>query len=810
MSSVPRLLVLPLLCSLFPGLLLAAANPAGQIFLTPKTISNLKVSTFATGDFNGDGLADLAVGTNAGLNIFLGKKGGGFTQGAQYSFTGGPASIAVGDVNGDGKLDLVTVRGVAGASVWMGNGDGTFQTAVSYNTLNGPLRVAVGDFNGDGKPDVIVAADSGGGGNGGLSLLLNRGDGTFGRAINFGNALSPFSLAAGDFNHDGKLDLVVGNEFGVNLLLGNGDGTFQNPTFYEVGANVDCDSIAAVDLNGDGHLDLAVTCAFGQNADGFGTVSIFLGNGDGTFRTPVSYTDLAEPTALAAVDFNHDGKLDLVTAGANGIGILIGHGDGTFAATDYYFGYAPMAVGDFNGDGNMDLVAGNSYGGGMSLYLNNGDGTLQANRTYLAAVYVLSPGGLATGDFNGDGKLDIATAAGLTLQVLLGNGDGTFRAPVSTSLSGYLATAIATGDFNHDGKLDVAEVDLDGGLYILLGNGDGTFQKPAYNLAIGSDFVAVGNLNHDGKLDLVSAGGGGFSRWLGNGDGTFGAYEFFGADSPFWLALADFNHDGNTDVVTSSSDVLLGNGDGTFQPATGRGFSGQGVVTGDFNGDGKADFLIPASQFVGFFVDVFLGNGDGTFKPPLSSPAMVAGGPAVAADFNHDGKLDVAMATAYNGGTGVYAMNLLLGKGDGTFQPPGDYLPGFVGSAIALGDFNQDGAPDLVLTDQLGVTVLLNVRGTAASTASSQNPSKAGQSVTFTATVQPTVAGSAQVAGAVTGSVSFFDGATLLGTSALAQGHANFTTSSLGAGAHTITAKYSGSSSYNAATSPAFMQLVNP
>ncbi len=301
-----------------------------------------------------------------------------------------PYSVAIGDFNGDHKLDLVVANSDNHAkvhrtvSVLLGNGDGTFQPQVQYGTGNGAVSVAVGDFNGDGKLDIVTANlhDSA------VNVLLGNGDGSFQPSVEYGTLQRPWSVAIGDFNGDGKLDLAVacGNSDGrVSVLLGNGDGSFQASVNYAIGTSPH--SIAVGDFNGDGRPDLVVA---NPRSD---TVSVLIGKGDGTFSAHVDYGTDGTPYSVAVADFNHDGKLDLATAnygyfgGGKSVSVLLGNGDGTFQAhADYPTNgdSQGVAVGDFNNDGNPDLVAANYALGGdtVSVLLGNGDGTFQAHADY--------------------------------------------------------------------------------------------------------------------------------------------------------------------------------------------------------------------------------------------------------------------------------------------------------------------------------------------------------------------------------------------------------------------------------------------
>ena len=236
-----------------------------------------------------------------------------------------PTSVTAGDFNGDGNLDLAVINlGSHNVSVLLGNGDGTFRAAANYDVGFFPHSVTSGDFNGDGKPDLAVASS----GSNNVSILLGNGDGTFQAALSYGVGRAPVSVTSADFNGDGKLDLVAANgsfdtfapEGSVSVLLGNGDGTFQAAVNYDVGFLPL--SVMSGDFNGDGKLDLAVA---NQKSN---SVSVLLGNGDGTFRVAVSYSAGTGPASVTSGDFNGDGKLDLVTANTygNNVSILLDTG----------------------------------------------------------------------------------------------------------------------------------------------------------------------------------------------------------------------------------------------------------------------------------------------------------------------------------------------------------------------------------------------------------------------------------------------------------------------------------------------------
>ena len=274
---------------------------------------------------------------------------------------------------------------------------------------------------------------------------------------------SPDSIAAGDFTGDNRLDLAVANsqDNTVSVLLGNGDGTFQPQVTYAVGTSPD--AIAVGDFNGDGRTDLAVANQYNN------TVSVLLGNGDGTFQPQITYAVGNEPDAIVAGDFNGDGRTDLAVVSQGSwpnyqgtVSVLLGNGDGTFQPqVTYAVGASPDAIvaGDFNGDGRIDLAVANENDDTVSVLLGNGDGTFQPQVTYAVGR---DPAAIVSGDFTGDGRADLAVVnvawfyqSNDTVSVLLGNGDGTFQ-PQVTYTVGHVSAAIAEGDFTGDGHTDLA------------------------------------------------------------------------------------------------------------------------------------------------------------------------------------------------------------------------------------------------------------------------------------------------------------------------------------------------------------------
>jgi hypothetical protein len=385
------------LLSFAPAVFYSAADPSSPNIATTGAIAA------GEGDFDRDGILDLVVGnaTSSNVTVLTGDGRGGFAvHGGVFAVGRDPGALAVGDFGSstsnrpDGIADIVVANRVDNdINLLIGDGESGFTVYKNLNFGVGtdPQAVAVGDFNGDGLLDVAVAnfGLQVGGNDGRLSILLRRSDGGFNQTL-LTLGINPNAVAVADLNRDGIPDVVVSN-FGsntVSVLLGNGDGTFQAAQNFNTGSGPD--AVTAGDFNGDGIPDLAVA----NQKDG--TVSILLGNGNGTFKSGVAYPAASLPLALAMGDFNGDGKTDLAvgdaTALSGNVSLLFGNGDGTFQSpANFSVGTnnatPGVVAGDFNRDGRLDLAVPNFVSpngaatGGASVLLNQSASATIVNAT---------------------------------------------------------------------------------------------------------------------------------------------------------------------------------------------------------------------------------------------------------------------------------------------------------------------------------------------------------------------------------------------------------------------------------------------
>ncbi len=759
-----------------------------------------------------------------------------FLPAVSYDSGGGDAtSVAVADLNGDGKPDLVVTNWCASSSncnpnawgadgtvaVLLGNGDGTFQPAVAYASGGAsPDGVVVADVNGDGKADLIVVNWCASGTNcspdsGSVGVLLGNGDGTFQAAVSY-NSGGVFgqSVAVADLNGDGKPDLVVGNWAGadgaccrspaLSVLLGNGDGTFQPAVTYSSGVQV---AVAVGDVNGDHRPDLVV-------ADFNGYVEILLGKGDGTFQTPVTYgTGGSYPRSVALADLNGDGKLDIVVGnnGSANIGVLLGNGNGTFQpAVTYGSGevqpYLSVAVADVNGDGKPDILVANNGSGTVGVLPGNGDGTFQAALTYssggILAMWVVAA------DVNGDDKPDL----------VVGNtyGNGMNDGAVGVLLSNTNSTTTTTLASSANPSIFGQAVTFTAAVSAASGTPTGTVILYDGSTTLGSATLANGSASMSTSALAVGS------------HSITGAYQGLDTFQPSTSAPLNqlVNPAATTTSLVSSANparieqsvtytatitsqygaaltgtVTFQDGGVTIATVTLVGIQaayttkyavpGTHAITamysGDANSAGSASSAL-VEQINKAFASktVVTTSGSSSFVgQPVTFTATVTSSHGPIPDGElvtfHEGTT-ILSSVALASGTAAYTTSSLPAKshtikatyaGDTTFEPSTGWV--------------------VQVVDTYPTTTVLG---------SSANPSAYGQAVTFTATVTPTGPYP------LTGRVWFKDGTIGIGSATVSGGVATLTKLRMAVGTHPITAQYLGDSANGKSTSAVLNQVV--
>jgi len=592
-------------------------------------------------DTNGDGLADVivtgpAVQNSPSIAILDGQSDGTLSVPQYVQVSATPYTLAAGDVDGDGNVDLVSISSDNASSttvnVLLGDGRGNFQQISARQSFSGifPGPAYLVDLDGDGKPDLVLATENTSSVGSNLIWLKNVGNGSFAAPVSLA-ALSAQTFSIADFNGDGKPDLLYtasGSPNALHFLFNQGGGSFKDQAV--AGLNGIVGPATVTDFNLDGIPDLVIQVQQTQNI----AVYSFAGKGDGSFTQVSSTTVPIGPIEFVTGDFDHDGFPDLV--GPSGtepseLFYLFGDGHGNFTVQQvvgpegFY-----VATGDFNGDGLPDVVVPDRFNF-VSLALGRTD------RNYPSA-FALSPAtidGLSAGDINGDGLPDLfiggASIAGLPGNVFLNQGNDSFQFAANTDPSSFMAA------------------DLTGRRVV----------------------------------DLIGQQGSSLVIWPNNGTADFSSSPITTpapAEGP--LTVADMDGDGHPDIVAPGV-ILYGNGSYQFTAMNLNMLPGPYVI-GSFTGSGRLDIASGA--------DAFINMGNRTFQQVVSSLPLQNGALAVVGDFNGDGKDDVAINLPGDGSIAIY-----YSRGDGTFYQATQVDPGQIPKALAAGDFNGDGKVDLAV-----------------------------------------------------------------------------------------------------------------
>lgn len=667
-----------------------------------------------TGDFDGDGLDDIVVaGTSKILQWFRGTDGSLALTGSPLSLAGSPVGMAVGELNDDAHLDVVVINddGAGGTvQVLLGNGDGSFSVfGEPFFAGVGVSSVVIADFTGDGAADVAVSSAV----NNTVRLLRNSGTGFLQvPGTDFSVGIEPVGMGVSDVNGDGRPDLVVVNRSSDSVsVLTATDGGFTAAVDYASGGFGSYPTaVATGDFDKDGAEDIFV--ANNRSSD----LAILHGDGIGGFGRLRAFNTEQEPVGVLVADLNGDGTADGISLNVGqstpNAAVVLTRADGKIVAIENVVldpNPAALASGDVDGDGLPDLLvahdpASSSGNGHIQIYRSQAGGGLQP----LLSLPITNPKTVARGDVNGDGVLDIIAVNEAPTSVLafLGRSGGGFDASVSVP-TGAAPAALVVGDWNGDGRDDVATarvvpadsgLDPTGAVEVRLSTGTGFGPATTLNVAAHVSGIAYGDFNEDGVLDLIVASTSGASSalLLGNGNGSFtpSGVALNTIANALAVVVADFDGDRHDDIaiLAGGSDrkavVIFGAGDLSFplRREVRLGSSPSGLAARDLSGDGIPDLLIAdqADNVIG--VARSLGS-ERNFRNPTSLlvsrlPTTVHG-----ADIDGDGRYDAVGLTTFVSSVAILSNEVTTttrrgdGNGDGIVSAADS-----VALALDLGD----------------------------------------------------------------------------------------------------------------------------
>jgi VCBS repeat protein len=677
-------------------------NNGDQTFTAPVYYSvplNEVVGEVALSDFDSDGDLD-AFATIRGdfdqmtkIKVWRNNGNGTFSAPIEFPTGQGPAGIVIADFTGDGKPDVVTANyGASSISILRHNGligaAAGFLPPVSFNATNHAEKIAAADVNGDGISDVVVGETVDIGPAATLAVMINTGNGNFAAPVIYdaapGGRFGSTAVALADLDNDGDVDLIGGGLYSsgsidngaVTIRRNNGNGTFgsaeiilfTNPNYVS-----NPKEITTGFINGDGFPDIVAAVPSGRAIEGFVVVN---SNGSGGFNTPVYYEASQQTFDVAIVDLDNDGDGDVITLANSSAAVTVHEnlGDGSFPVlTRYEVASLSDAVesADIDNDGDIDIVVNGEFDVAsndplLKILKNNGNGTFAPAIDYTPARNFAD---MKLRDINGDGFVDLIFAPDGNFPpyhfgTALNNGNGTFAPTVVTNVFSCGEGTIDAADLDHDGDLDIVlteEETCQGGeahIFIFRNDGNQNFVRMP-DIALPGRLphgLALAEVTGDSNIDIITALPDGMGVFPGNGNLTFGA-PIISTTAPFKFKMADFNGDGSLDLgmimqqPSFGTDLIgtaLGNGNGTFQAV--RTQTGSSVFEnlrisndlepGDVNGDGTPDLIV--FNYASNDVSAFIVNTDGSLRPHQrygigNTPIL-----GTLADFNGDGRIDVA------------------------------------------------------------------------------------------------------------------------------------------------------------------------
>jgi hypothetical protein len=751
-------------------LTVTSASCAAAVFNSTTLPTGSNPIAVVIGDFNNDGIQDMAAAENGTGNISV-RLGNGTGFNSATNAPGGlnPTALATGDFNRDGKQDLLLALGSLNVlSMKLGNGNGTFNPATSVSTGNNPVSITTGDFNNDGKTDWAVAAAN----SNSINVYLGDGAGNYTQPGDITTLSNPRGVVTGDFNNDGNQDLAFACQTASSIIVRFGNGTGQFPTYNQFSTPGQPQSLVAADFNGDSNMDLA-----------YGVFNSFisyvrLGNASGSFSatSDINISTGTSVKSLSTGDFNGDGIIDLLTANnsTNDVSVFGGNGNGTFNGLNgISAGTAPVSIvtGDINRDGKQDFIVANQGSNNVMLFTATYPGLAVTGN-----LVAINDGSIATSasnntnfgqTFNGfpvqkSFSINNNNRSNLSVNTITITGpnaanfsiQGTPVLPSQLSALGSMnfnilfTPSATTGAYSatiHVNSQDCVKPDYDFvvqanvvqnplGTYpnVILNSGANGNVTPSAAPASLSSLTAITSPAFKGIITANPVSGvvritnaypaGNYTLTLKNNSVTLGSFSLTvneaacspgkfgtatsisGSGSDF-VSVGDFNNDNIQDLLicnysANNISIKLGNGSGGFSGSTTVNITNPFAATiADFNGDGNQDFVVTSSLTTN--ATICLGNGTGGF--PTTTNIAVGNDPAivVAGDINNDGNMDLAIANPAN-------VNIRLGNGAGGFTSAANIIGGTPYS-LAFTDVNADQNLDLVIASNYSGALKLGV-----------------------------------------------------------------------------------------------------